>query len=125
MAAVELRAARCRLRVRSVARRDQGAASPWRSRARPAAVYLTLAGQHESLTPPFIILLSVPLAIMGALAQWGCGLIDDVYRQIGPGCRIGLSAKNGILVVSSRAAGGRGLSIADARSRRGSGCGRS
>ena len=38
-------------------------------------VYLTLAGQYESLTLPFIILLSVPLAIMGALAaQWGRGL---------------------------------------------------
>ena len=38
-------------------------------------VYLTLAAQYESLTLPFIILLSVPLAIMGALAtQWGRGL---------------------------------------------------
>ena len=32
-------------------------------------VYLTLAGQYESLTLPFIILLSVPLAILGALAR--------------------------------------------------------
>src|SRR5262249_31574843 len=40
-------------------------------------VYLTLAAQYESLTLPFIILLSVPIAILGALlAQWGRGLID-------------------------------------------------
>ena len=79
-------------------------------------VYLTLAGQYESLTLPFIILLSVPLAIMGALlAQWGRGLIDDVYCQIGLVMLIGLSAKNGILVVEfAEQLRGRGLSIADA-----------
>ena len=49
-------------------------------------VYLTLAGQYESLTLPFIILLSVPLAILGALAaQWTRGLANDVYCQVGPG----------------------------------------
>src|SRR5439155_10056867 len=63
-------------------------------------VYLTLAAQYESLTLPFIILLSVPLAIMGALlAQWGRGLMNDVYCQIGLVMLIGLSAKNGILVL--------------------------
>jgi HAE1 family hydrophobic/amphiphilic exporter-1 len=79
-------------------------------------VYLTLAGQYESLTLPFIILLSVPLAIMGALlAQWGRGLIDDVYCQIGLVMLIGLSAKNGILVVEfAEQLRARGLSIADA-----------
>jgi hydrophobic/amphiphilic exporter-1 (mainly G- bacteria), HAE1 family len=79
-------------------------------------VYLTLAGQYESLTLPFIILLSVPLAILGALlAQWGRGLIDDVYCQIGLVMLIGLSAKNGILVVQfAEELRGRGLSIADA-----------
>jgi len=63
-------------------------------------VYLTLAGQYESLVLPFIILLSVPLAVLGALgAQWWRGLINDVYCQIGLVMLIGLSAKNGILVV--------------------------
>ena len=79
-------------------------------------VYLTLAGQYESLTLPFIILLSVPLAILGALgAQWGRGLINDVYCQIGLVMLIGLSAKNGILVVEfAEQLRARGMTIADA-----------
>jgi HAE1 family hydrophobic/amphiphilic exporter-1 len=79
-------------------------------------VYLTLAGQYESITLPFIILLSVPIAIMGALlAQWGRGLINDVYCQIGLVMLIGLSAKNGILVVEfAEQLRARGLSIAEA-----------
>ena len=79
-------------------------------------VYLTLAAQYESLTLPFIILLSVPLAILGALlAQWGRGLIDDVYCQIGLVMLIGLSAKNGILIVEfAEQLRHRGMSIAEA-----------
>jgi HAE1 family hydrophobic/amphiphilic exporter-1 len=79
-------------------------------------VYLTLAAQYESVTLPFIILLSVPLAILGALlAQWGRGLINDVYCQIGLVMLIGLSAKNGILVVEfAEQLRARGLSVADA-----------
>jgi len=79
-------------------------------------VYLTLAGQYESITLPFIILLSVPLAILGALvAQWSRGSINDVYCQIGLVMLIGLSAKNGILVVEfAEQLRARGLSVAEA-----------
>jgi HAE1 family hydrophobic/amphiphilic exporter-1 len=79
-------------------------------------VYLTLAAQYESLTLPFIILLSVPLAILGALlAQWSRGLINDVYCQIGLVMLIGLSAKNGILIVEfAEQLRHRGMSIAEA-----------
>jgi len=58
----------------------------------------------------------VPLAILGALlAQFGRGLINDVYCQIGLVMLIGLSAKNGILVVEfAEQLRHRGLSIADA-----------
>jgi HAE1 family hydrophobic/amphiphilic exporter-1 len=79
-------------------------------------VYLTLAGQYESVTLPFIILLSVPLALLGALlAQWARGLIDDVYCQIGLVMLIGLSAKNGILIVEfAEQLRARGMTIAEA-----------
>jgi HAE1 family hydrophobic/amphiphilic exporter-1 len=78
--------------------------------------YLTLAAQYESLVLPFIILLSVPLAVLGALvAQWGRGLINDVYCQIGLLMLIGLSAKNGILVVEfAEQLRHRGLGIVEA-----------
>jgi HAE1 family hydrophobic/amphiphilic exporter-1 len=79
-------------------------------------VYLTLAAQYESLTLPFIILLSVPVAILGALAgQVSRGLANDVYCQIGLVMLIGLSAKNGILVVEfAEQLRARGMSLADA-----------
>ena len=103
--------------VGAVARRDQGRQPIGADlRARPAARLPHAGGQYESLTLPFIILLSVPLADLGALlAQWGRGLIDDVYCQIGLVMLIGLSAKNGILVVEfAEQLRARGLSIADA-----------
>jgi len=63
-------------------------------------VYLTLSAQYESFALPFIILLAVPMAILGALSLVALrGMDDDVYVQIGLVMLIGLSAKNSILIV--------------------------
>jgi len=79
-------------------------------------VYLTLAAQYESLVLPFIVLLGVPLAVLGALsAQWIRGLANDVYCQVGLVMLIGLSAKNAILIVEfAEQLRHRGLSIVQA-----------
>jgi HAE1 family hydrophobic/amphiphilic exporter-1 len=73
-------------------------------------VYLTLSALYESFVLPFIILLAVPMAILGALGavmvgsrlyEWGYGqgLQNDVYCQIGLVMLIGLASKNSILIV--------------------------
>jgi hydrophobic/amphiphilic exporter-1 (mainly G- bacteria), HAE1 family len=63
-------------------------------------VYLTLAAQYESFVLPFIVLMAVPIAILGALgAQALRGLQNDVYCQIGLVMLIGLASKNAILIV--------------------------
>jgi HAE1 family hydrophobic/amphiphilic exporter-1 len=63
-------------------------------------VYLTLSAQYESFALPFIILLAVPMAVLGALSfVWMRGLVNNVYVQIGLVLLIGLSAKNSILIV--------------------------
>lgn len=79
-------------------------------------VYLTLSAQYESFVLPFIILLSVPMAMLGALiAQSARGLLNDVYCQIGLVMLIGLASKNGILIVEfAEQLRHRGLSITDA-----------
>lgn len=79
-------------------------------------VYLALAAQYESLALPFIIMLSVPLAVLGGLgAQWARGLVNDVYCQIGTVVLIGLAAKNGILIVEfAERLRARGLAVVEA-----------
>ncbi|MDS3861233.1 efflux RND transporter permease subunit [Thermosynechococcaceae cyanobacterium BACA0444] len=63
-------------------------------------VFLILSAQYESYIDPLIILLSVPLAVLGALlAQEMRGLANDLFCQIGLVMLIGLASKNAILIV--------------------------
>ncbi|HXU64568.1 MAG TPA: multidrug efflux RND transporter permease subunit [Polyangia bacterium] len=63
-------------------------------------VFLVLAAQYESFTLPFIVILAVPLALLGALAAQALrGLHNDVFCQIGLLMLIGLASKNAILIV--------------------------
>ena len=63
-------------------------------------IYLILAAQFESFKDPFIIMLTVPLAVCGALIFMQCsGQTMNIFSQIGIIMLIGLVAKNGILIV--------------------------
>ena len=63
-------------------------------------VFLVLAAQFESFRHPFIIMMTVPLAVTGALlGLWLIGRSINVFSQIGCIMLIGLAAKNGILIV--------------------------
>jgi multidrug efflux pump len=63
-------------------------------------VFLVLAAQFESFVHPLVIMLTVPLAVLGALLGlwlWGSSL--NLFSQIGIVMLVGLAAKNGILIV--------------------------
>ena len=63
-------------------------------------IYLILAAQFESFKDPFIIMLTVPLAIAGALIfMYANDITMNIFSQIGIIMLIGLVAKNGILIV--------------------------
>jgi len=63
-------------------------------------IYLVLAAQFESFKDPFIIMLTVPLAIAGALlCLWLFGQTLNIFSEIGIIMLIGLVTKNGILIV--------------------------
>lgn len=63
-------------------------------------IYLILAAQFESFKDPLTVMLTVPLAIAGALVfMWSAGVTMNIFSQIGIIMLIGLVAKNGILIV--------------------------
>ncbi len=65
-----------------------------------ALIFLVLAGQFDSFVDPFIIMVTVPLALAGALLSlWIFGQTINIFSQIGMIMLIGLVTKNGILIV--------------------------
>ena len=79
-------------------------------------VYLVLAAQFESFRDPFTIMLTVPLALAGALiSMWYFNQTLNIFSQIGMIMLIGLVTKNGILIVEfANQRQIQGLSIKDA-----------
>jgi hydrophobe/amphiphile efflux-1 (HAE1) family protein len=79
-------------------------------------VFLFLAAQYESWSLPFVILLVVPLAFLGALAAQALrGAPNDLYSQIGLVTLIGLASKNSILIVEfAKRRHAEGLGLVDA-----------
>jgi len=81
-----------------------------------AFIYLVLAAQFESFRDPFIIMLTVPLSMAGALlALWLANGTLNVYSQIGLVTLVGLITKHGILIVEfANQLQEKGLSIKEA-----------
>jgi multidrug efflux pump len=79
-------------------------------------IFLVLAAQFESFIDPFVIMLSVPMSMIGALLalQWTGGSLN-VYSQIGLITLVGLITKHGILIVEfTNQLRGTGLSMVEA-----------
>jgi multidrug efflux pump len=63
-------------------------------------IFLVLSAQFESFKDPVIVMMTVPLAILGALVfMWYFGITMNIFSQIGIIMLIGLVSKNGILIV--------------------------
>jgi multidrug efflux pump len=79
-------------------------------------IYLVLAAQFESFADPFVIMLSVPLSLTGALlALWWAGGTMNIFSQIGLITLVGLITKHGILIVEfANQLRGRGEALYDA-----------
>jgi multidrug efflux pump len=79
-------------------------------------IYLMLSAQFESFVSPFVIMLTVPLAGLGALlAIWLTGGTLNVYSKVGLVMLIGLITKHGILIVEfANQLRGRGMAAAEA-----------
>ncbi len=79
-------------------------------------VFLFLAAQYESWSVPIAVILSLPVAGVGAyLGIWICGLENNVYFQIGLVMLVGLVAKNAILIVEfAKEEVGKGLDVVSA-----------
>ena len=78
--------------------------------------YLFLVGQYESWNIPMSIIISIPVAVLGALAGlWIVGLNLSIYAQIGMVLLVGLASKNAILIVEfAKDRREQGLSVAEA-----------
>ena len=72
----------------------------WTFLAALLVVFLVLAAQFESFTLPFVIMTTVPLALIGAVfGLWVYGESVNIFSQIAVVMLIGLAAKNGVLIV--------------------------
>ena len=79
-------------------------------------IYLVLAAQFESFRDPLIIMLTVPMALAGALfSLWYFNQTINIFSQIGQIMLIGLVTKNGILIVEfANQRKAQGLALLDA-----------